>query len=1233
MKKAYYALAVQNPSVVAWYCGLKLEMAVHLVQELVTRMLQSDIVPGRAQAMSMLSSQLQEKLGVQMSVDNLPDLRHYGTVTDFYASLEWSAGGLIHTHIALWIVGAPRIDKVDVPMDLKPGVVQIDATPVDCHVLPQEEAANILATFWDRVFTEFNVAKHMQSNCASQQCDVAAMPGTRSSMGKKLEREARSPESISWKTFSHCFLEPQNSETQLEDQSCWDELRDILDACGRPGLAEQLSAARSASASQRRALARKLWVCVLSEWVNMHDNHTPFPMGPPGKEQPCATVDNEHSAQERCICNKLYPRKCIVPGQEEINEDPRRRDLYRLWLGRNCHFLNNFVPVLLFAMVSNMDWQATLSKDAVIEYLTKYMTKSGQGSLIKVMEHSFSLCIEKAREQMQGTGSAIVKWFNLQSLTEVKSQLETVHLLFGVPRFFCSREFKDLWLKSEVRQLKSNAQIAAAESKDVSITSLSAAEVYTSRFSWDVPNRNALLDIHVATNREFWREIMKATGFAVSENDDLASHMSAVSSAWSSYLETLSWWQFKRYFQRVGPSIKCKRTADVVVLHPVGRFTTASTQAQWRDACYWTLLAHCNHGEPCTTFCDATHLETFTDEQIDELLTFFVTGAPEERITKRIADCPPHVKKNWQLGVARRQRQQGRKHSQDAVTTAMSQVRFVFHEEVFWHNKLFADMTTEDQDMATKAWRQAEYDDVACIEPGGASSEEQRDIRKRMSAFILKDLHWTSKELHDAVVIAGISAPATPSLCNYFTILHQQFGDNKAGFLPQNRQSHRKSKLQDILRCLSRTGLKMGGTISDKKDVLSERLAFWLQKVVEAGRGGDASDASEDDAAETKPKNSKQMLVEHTGSAAVVPPDAYVSAEQAESALGHVHATENDADVFETLDDDQREEEMALTGHVVNPAAVDYDCLAWDPVSDSGLAHEFGWHSEMLMRPLQATDFPCTKHRVQNILETALIDQERKFVNDMKAPDARTRLDAIVETLDPTQHEVYRVITEWAQKRYEWELAPDCISIPSLEFLLLGTAGTGKTHTAKAAITSTRLLFQNFRSVLTLAFSGVAAANLGSGSCTIDSVFHTNADDASHDLVGESLDRLVETVRPVRLIVIDEISTVGAAQFAIIAKRLTQAARVFFRERFQRNPPEDMGPFGGFGTSLLVKLKSMLGMEDVSKLNSASYQTVTIVTTAGRSHANGQRLRDQITEDDLTEIEQFKPKYLYHVDG
>ena len=134
MKKSFYCLSLQNPGVVAWYCALKLEMAVHLAKEVITRMLQSDIVPGRAEAMTILGKELQHKLDVDISVEDLPDLEYYGCVDDFYASLEWSAGGLVHVHMALWIVGAPRIDKVVVPTESKPDVIQVDVTPAEAHV-------------------------------------------------------------------------------------------------------------------------------------------------------------------------------------------------------------------------------------------------------------------------------------------------------------------------------------------------------------------------------------------------------------------------------------------------------------------------------------------------------------------------------------------------------------------------------------------------------------------------------------------------------------------------------------------------------------------------------------------------------------------------------------------------------------------------------------------------------------------------------------------------------------------------------------------------------------------------------------------------------------------------------------------------------------------------------------------------------------------------------------------
>ena len=113
---------------------------------------------------------------------------------------------------------------------------------------------------------------------------------------------------------------------------------------------------------------------------------------------------------------------------------------------------------------------------------------------MQVMENSFSACINKARGQQQGSGSAILKWFNLQSITEVKSQLEAMHLLFGVPRFISSREFTDLWLQSEVRLAKSATQIIQGASTREPIANRSAAEVYLNRHSWTLPDsRLALL--------------------------------------------------------------------------------------------------------------------------------------------------------------------------------------------------------------------------------------------------------------------------------------------------------------------------------------------------------------------------------------------------------------------------------------------------------------------------------------------------------------------------------------------------------------------------------------------------------------------------------------------------------------------------------------------------------------------------------------------------------------------
>ena len=378
--------------------------------------------------------------------------------------------------------------------------------------------------------------------------------------------------------LAHCLLGTRQVSEDEEEQ-CWQELEHILGQCGRaheawtsrPSLAGQDENAKS----HVQAQARKIFVSALAEWVNMHDLHRPYAMGPPGKDQACAAIENEHSTKEKISCNKLFPRKCIDAGYEEILEDPRRRELYRLWLCRNCNFINNYVPIVLLAMLSNMDFQATLTKDAVIEYMTKYMTKSGQQSLFKVMENSFSMCMEKAREKAQGSGSAVLRWFNLQSIAEVKSQLETMHLIFRVPRSVCSRDFRDLWLRSEVRLAKSHKEIEESASKQQPLVAKSAVEKYCLRHEWKLPTKGALETRHPLSRLPLWQDVLRSVGAPVLGGDVLGQHLPKVEKRWGEYLDLLSMWQVRRYFHRVKDSVACKLQADIVIVHPAPRFSTA----------------------------------------------------------------------------------------------------------------------------------------------------------------------------------------------------------------------------------------------------------------------------------------------------------------------------------------------------------------------------------------------------------------------------------------------------------------------------------------------------------------------------------------------------------------------------------------------------------------------------------------------------------------------------------
>ena len=556
---------------------------------------------------------------------------------------------------------------------------------------------------------------------------------------------------------------------------------------------------------------------------------------------------------------------------------------------------------------------------------------------------------------------------------------------------------------------------------------------------------------------------MKTVGRQVLDSQQLEIHYATVADSWPEYLELLSLWQLKRYFTRVQNTVRCKPRAVVVTVHPTPHFKVAKEHSQWIDACKWVLLGYCNHGHGCpTTFKDYDELMSFTEDRVEELAERFINTKDAARLASKFATCPPHVRRDWQLGMARKQRAKERQHSPETVIKSLSQVKFVFDEPAdacavaSWSHKLHSEMTPEEQDAAKLRWFQAEEEEESAETQ--SESLEGQAIRKRMKRFVTARLKWTHRELHDVLISVGFDIPVRPSLLGYFSTIRSQFGDTQVGFLPQSRHSHSKARIQGVLKILGRTGVKLGGKMSDAKNVMADRLAHWLNKVVAAGQERDATDNA-DSGAETCDSekeeeqmgggaSKRQVLVPRTQAIGEVPFDALVNPEQAESALGHTMSTEFDDDLLEMIDLDQRAEEEALLDRQVNPRHVDYSFLCWSPQDPQDISPSVvGWPSDMQPRQLQRQDFTCQKEEIQKKLKHGVTQLYTAFERQLATPEAGEALEAKVLSLDPTQLEAYKFVTEWAERQ-----ALTAQPHP-LRLLMLGTAGTGKTHAAKSFIT------------------------------------------------------------------------------------------------------------------------------------------------------------------------------------
>ena len=95
--------------------------------------------------------------------------------------------------------------------------------------------------------------------------------GVRHKLGKKIEREKPSPETLSYEALSHCLLggRPvtwhglEENKRKQEESRAWDELVLILTECGRGGPTRDMlrGMKNSENQDQKRATARKMVCC------------------------------------------------------------------------------------------------------------------------------------------------------------------------------------------------------------------------------------------------------------------------------------------------------------------------------------------------------------------------------------------------------------------------------------------------------------------------------------------------------------------------------------------------------------------------------------------------------------------------------------------------------------------------------------------------------------------------------------------------------------------------------------------------------------------------------------------------------------------------------------------------------------------------------------------------------------------------------------------------------------
>ena len=499
----------------------------------------------------------------------------------------------------------------------------------------------------------------------------------------------------------------------------------------------------------------------------MHDWHRPHPNGPPLADQSCAKVQKGSEGTDEVItyCGKLFPRPVRRPGEEAVAEDPHRRELYRVWLARNCHFMNNFHPLLLLALLANMDVQAVTNRFAVVQYITKYMTKTGQGSLLGQAEQAFDEVLAAAVDSGKGVVSAMVGFFNRQVAPRAISQLEVHHHLWKFPASMSSRSFTRLTLSSELRKLREPSHVALNSDGEARLTRMSNLERYQERGKERMPR-----EPHPFTQEVF-----------------------AEQAAWATWCQGASWWDWRRLVwvtaARGGAQAHFVAKPKIVHVSPWIHFSKVFDPERHYSSCRHALLAYCAFPNKHPQMSSARVIQGLADVDADALLADWLGASSKLRRQHGWNEPPAFLLRDWEAAnvadakrVAKAERQ-----AKEAKKTRI-------HFEGARDERPDGGEEEEPGDRAAQQGRQPWADLAArakmrlrrCWKEAEAAEEEEFAAKggddggfvlRRADLSWLRSRKWGQEELRDALLALRLALPERQTRLAYLSRLRAHCGD------------------------------------------------------------------------------------------------------------------------------------------------------------------------------------------------------------------------------------------------------------------------------------------------------------------------------------------------------------------------------------------------------------------------------------------------------------------------